>query len=605
MIAYVFPGQGSQTKGMGQGLFDEFGELTAQADKILGYSIKRLCIEDPGDQLGQTEFTQPALYVVNALSYLKKKKELGIKPDYVAGHSLGEYNALFASGVFDFETGLKLVKKRGELMSLATEGGMAAVLGLEEEMVHEIIEYNNLHGLDVANINTPTQIVISGTKDLIQRAKPVFEAAGARSYVILKVSGAFHSRYMQHAKESFEEYIAQYEFSKIQIPIISNVKARPYSQKEIKKILSEQITSSVKWTESIRYLMGKGVEEIIQVGPGNVLTGLVRTIQREAVPLTVADNEMEEDEPERQMAPDILIKETHEALDKTSNLTSRTEAGEMHTITRITAHSLGSSEFKKDYNIKYAYITGSMYRGIASKELVVKVGKAGLMGFYGSGGVEMDVLEENIQYIQRELSEGEAYGINLIHNPNKPELEEKIVDLFIKYNIRNVEASAFMSMTPALVRYRLKGLSRDGEGRVVAKNRVIAKVSRPEVAEAFLSPAPEFIMNKLLAENKITSDEIQMAMKIPMADDLCVEADSGGHTDHGVAYALMPAMFKLRDEMMCKYQYDKQIRVGAAGGIGTPAAAAAAFMLGADFIVTGSINQSTIEAGTSGVPLTH
>ncbi len=599
MIAYVFPGQGSQAKGMGQGLFDEFSELTAQADKILGYSIKRLCIEDPGDQLGQTEFTQPALYVVNALSYLKKKKELGKKPDYVAGHSLGEYNALFVSGVFDFETGLKLVKKRGELMSLATGGGMAAVLGLGEEMVHEVIAYNNLQGLDVANFNTPTQIIISGAKDLIQRAKPVFESAGARSYVTLKVSGAFHSRYMQHAKESFEEYIEQYEFSKIQIPIISNVKARPYSQKEIKKILAEQITSSVKWTESIRYLMGKGVEEIIQVGPGNVLTGLVRTIQREAIPLTVADNEMEEDEPEWQMAPDILIKDAHEALDKTLNLTSRTEAGEMHTITRITAHSLGSSEFKKDYGIKYAYVTGSMYRGISSKEMVVKVGKAGLMGFYGSGGVEMDVLEETIQYIQRELSKGEAYGINLIHTPNKPEIEEKIVDLFIKYNVRNVEASAFMSMTPALVRYRLKGLSRDGEGRVVSKNRVIAKVSRPEVAEAFLSPAPEFIMNKLLVENKITSDEIQMAMKIPMADDLCVEADSGGHTDHGVAYALMPAMFKLRDEMMRKYKYGKQIRVGAAGGIGTPAAAAAAFMLGADFIVTGSINQSTIEAGTS------
>jgi len=266
---------------------------------------------------------------------------------------------------------------------------------------------------------------------------------------------------------------------------------------------------------------------------------------------------------------------------------------------QITAESLGSSEFKKDYGIKYAYLTGAMYKGIASKEMVVKVAKKGMLGFLGAGGIGIDALEEAIRYIQKELKNGEAYGINLLHNQVNPELEEKTVDLFMKYEVRNIETSAFMSITPALVRYRLKGLKRDESGKIVSSNKIIAKVSRPEVAEAFLTPAPERIVNKLLTENKITPEQADMARNIAMADDLCAEADSGGHTDHRVAFALLPAMIKLRDNMMEKLNYSKKIRVGAAGGLGTPAAIAAAFILGADFIVTGSINQCTVEAGTS------
>jgi len=590
MITYIFPGQGSQSIGMGGTLFDEYKELTAEADDILGYSIKKLCLEDPESNLGQTQFTQPALYIVNALSYLRKIKETGKKPDYVAGHSLGEYNALFSAGAFAFGEGLKLVKKRGELMSHATSGGMAAVIGLNEEQIKDVLKQNNLQSIDIANYNSPTQIVISGLKTDIDFVKPIFEGIkDAQMYIVLKTSGAFHSRYMKEAKEEFTSFLNAFTFSELTIPVISNVHSRPYKQCDIKQNLIDQITHPVKWTESIRFLMGLGEMEFSEIGIGNVLTGLVRRIKKEAEPLVIKSIEKDND----QFVPIAA------EFASGSDVVKLDRASKEHLIEELDPSLLGSPEFKKDYNLKYAYVTGGMYRGIASQEMVVKMGKAQMMGFFGSGGLALSEVESSIQYIQKELSLGQAYGLNLLHNPSNLDMEEKTIDLFLAYGVKNVEASAFFSITPALVKYRAKGLTRDQHGKIIAINKIIAKVSRPEVATMFLSPAPERIIDKLLAEQKITKVEADLAKEIAMADDICVEADSGGHTDGGVAYALMPAMIKLRNEMMERYQYHKKIRIGAAGGIGTPEAVAAAFILGADFILTGSINQCTVEAATS------
>ncbi|PYG86583.1 trans-AT polyketide synthase/acyltransferase/oxidoreductase domain-containing protein [Ruminiclostridium sufflavum DSM 19573] len=583
-MAYVFPGQGSQHRGMGEGLFDAFKDLTLKADKILGYSIKELCLEDKENKLGQTQYTQPALYVVNALTYFKLIEDTGKYPDFVAGHSLGEFNALLAAGIFDFETGLEIVKYRAELMSTAVGGGMAAVIGLSLDKIKVVLKEGGFERIDIANINTPSQIVISGLKEDIERAKSVFEAAGAKNYVILKVSGAFHSRYMEDSKILFSEYIKQFHFNPPKIIVISNKTSRPYKTTEIKENMSDQITSSVMWNDSIRYIMGKGDVKITQVGPGTVVAGLVQSIKREAVPLIVEDEEYIDNKAK---------------TDISGEQCDQNYPAEVENTSLLAAQFLGCDEFKKDYNLKYAYLAGGMYRGISSKEMIIKLARNGTMGFLGTGELSIDKIRDDIGYIQRNLASYEPYGVNLTYNYSNPDVEDKIVGVLLETGIKCIEVSAYMSLTPAIVRYKLEGLKKDNSGEIISTNRIIAKVSRPEIAEMFMSPVNEYMINKLLAEGKITAKEAEMAKEVPMADDICVEAGAGWYMDCGVSYSLMPVMLKLRDEIMKKYNYHKKIRVGAAGGIGTPEAVAAAFVLGADFILTGSINQCTVEAKIS------
>ena len=283
MKVYVFPGQGSQVQGMGMELFQEFPELIKKADEILGFSIEELCRDNPEEKLNLTQYTQPALFIVNALTYLKKIKETGEKPDFVAGHSLGEYNALFAAGAFDFETGVKLVKKRGELMGQAKGGAMAAVVGLSETQVREILQNYQLDKIDIANLNAPKQIVIASTEEEIVKAKDIFTKEGA-SYVKLKVSAAFHSRYMKDAQKQFGEYLKEISFTECSIPVISNYTARPYEENNIIQNLTNQLGSAVRWTETITYLMEQGEIELEEVGPGHVLMNLYKKIIREWSP---------------------------------------------------------------------------------------------------------------------------------------------------------------------------------------------------------------------------------------------------------------------------------------------------------------------------------
>ncbi|PTX97238.1 [acyl-carrier-protein] S-malonyltransferase [Verrucomicrobia bacterium LW23] len=291
---YMFPGQGSQKVGMGgggsdtaggsatPGLFARFADLTAQADAELGYSIQELCLTDPEGKLNNTAYTQPALYVVSALTHLAKLQDSEAAPDFVIGHSLGEYNALFAAGVFDFLTGLKLVKRRGALMSEATGGGMAAVLGLSPEAIANALSANGLDAIDIANLNAPTQTVISGPADAIAAAKEPLEKAGAAKVVILNVSGAFHSRYMKSAADQFELYLREFTFAAPKIPVISNVTATAYAGTAEDTIdnLKRQIYSSVRWVETIDSLLTKPEPTFEEVGPGNVLAGLHRQITR-------------------------------------------------------------------------------------------------------------------------------------------------------------------------------------------------------------------------------------------------------------------------------------------------------------------------------------
>ncbi|HTI72985.1 MAG TPA: ACP S-malonyltransferase [Candidatus Limnocylindria bacterium] len=275
----IFPGQGSQQKGMGADLFPMFPELVQIADRELGYSIVELCVEDPRQQLGQTQFTQVALYVVNALMFLRNLKQTGKLPHFLAGHSLGEYDALFAARVFDFATGLRLVKQRGALMARASGGGMAAVIGLTAEKISEALAASGFRAIDLANLNAPNQTVISGLEADLNAAIPKLEGAGAQMVKKLNVSAAFHSRYMADAQREFVKVLDTAEFQPPSIPVIANVTARPYEPDQIKSVLARQITSPVRWTETVQWLMTQPDAQFEEVGPGNVLTGLVRRIR--------------------------------------------------------------------------------------------------------------------------------------------------------------------------------------------------------------------------------------------------------------------------------------------------------------------------------------
>lgn len=273
MTVLMFPGQGAQIKGMGAELFPQFAREVTQADEILGYSISELCLNDPERKLADTAYTQPALFTVEALSFKAKSSE-GIKIDYCIGHSLGEYAALYAAGVFDFATGLKLVQKRGELMAQAHSGGMLAVINLPQERIGSLLAAHQIDSIDYANFNAKGQIVLSGPANDIERANAILSKE-AMMCVPLNTSGAFHSRYMHDAADIFAQFLNEFEFSPLQIQVISNVTAKPHTNATIKEDLVKQIFSPVRWSDTIRYLKDKGESEFIEVGPGTVLTRLM------------------------------------------------------------------------------------------------------------------------------------------------------------------------------------------------------------------------------------------------------------------------------------------------------------------------------------------
>ncbi len=264
----------------------------------------------------------------------------------------------------------------------------------------------------------------------------------------------------------------------------------------------------------------------------------------------------------------------------------------------MTASQLGDPTFCADYNIKYAYKTGAMANGIASADLVIAIGKANLLGSFGAAGLVPERIEKEIHKMQSNLPT-QTFAVNLIHSPVEEALESGAVKLFLEKGIKVVEASAFLALTEHIVHYRVAGLSQDTDGKIQIGNKVIAKISRKEVAIHFMQAAPESFLQSLLAQGKITPKQAELAKQIPMCDDITVEADSGGHTDNRPLVALLPIIIQLRDEMQAKHNFVQKIRIGAAGGISTPASALGAFMMGAAYVVTGSVNQACVEAGTS------
>ena len=259
---------------------------------------------------------------------------------------------------------------------------------------------------------------------------------------------------------------------------------------------------------------------------------------------------------------------------------------------------LGDPAFRTAHGVRYAYAAGAMANGISSVDLVMALGQAGMITSFGAAGLVPARVEDAIRRIQAALPTG-PYAFNLIHSPSEEALESRAVELYLRYAVRTVEASAFLHLTPHIVRYRAAGLGLDPSGKITISNRVIAKISRREVAEPFMRPAPDTLLASLVESGTITPLQARLAAQVPMADDITVEADSGGHTDNRPLVCLLPSIIALRDEIQAQQGYPYAVRVGAGGGIGTPAAALAAFMMGAAYVVTGSVNQACVESGAS------
>jgi len=271
------------------------------------------------------------------------------------------------------------------------------------------------------------------------------------------------------------------------------------------------------------------------------------------------------------------------------------------TLPPIYPEWLGDRSFCEIHGVRFPYVSGAMANGIASTRLVIEMARAGFLGFFGAAGLAPGAVEQALDELERELGAvdegGLAWGANLIHSPNEPAIEERVADLYIRRGVRRVSAAAYMGLTPHIVRYAYTGLSAGPDGRVNRRNHVFAKISRPEVARHFLEPAPGEMLDALVAAGKLTAEEGQLARQLPVAEDYTVESDSGGHTDNRPLTALLPTILRLRNEIASERGYRRPIRIGAAGGLGTPDAVAAAFALGASYVVTGSVNQACVESG--------
>jgi PfaD family protein len=264
----------------------------------------------------------------------------------------------------------------------------------------------------------------------------------------------------------------------------------------------------------------------------------------------------------------------------------------------LPAESLGDPNFRAEHGVRFAYMTGAMANGIASVEVVEAAARAGALGSFGAAGQSLERIAAAVDRLNAHLN-GAPFCVNLIHSPNEPTHEMATAELLLKRGVGLVEASAYLDLTPAIVRYRVAGFKGGAAGLVVPLNRVIAKVSRVEVATKFLSPPPERIVKELVAAGHVTPQQAALASKFPIADDVTVEADSGGHTDNRPAITLLPTILALRDRLQSQFQYATPPRVGLAGGIATPASAAGAFAMGAAYVVTGSVNQACVESGSS------
>lgn len=293
-IAFIFPGQGAQSVGMGKDLYENFEaakKVFDTANEILGKDIKTLCFEGPEEDLKQTVNTQPCIVTMSIAALEAFKSQLNITPNFTAGHSLGEYCAMYASGVMDLETTLKAIQKRADLMGATKGGAMAAILNAPAGSIEEALkEASSVGYVDVANYNSPAQIVITGDEAAVAKVGELATASGAKRVVPLAVSGAFHSKYMEKAGHQFAEFVSDLDLDNTAIPVVTNVDAsETIAAADFKDKMPRQIYSSVHWTQTIENMISNGVDTFVEIGPGKVLAGLNKKINAEVKTYNIYD----------------------------------------------------------------------------------------------------------------------------------------------------------------------------------------------------------------------------------------------------------------------------------------------------------------------------
>ncbi|MER5558821.1 [acyl-carrier-protein] S-malonyltransferase [Streptomyces sp. CB01201] len=554
-VVWAFPGQGSQRKNMAEGLFERFPAIAAEADAVLGRSVRELC-DDPA-LLQDTRNLQPVMFTINALKYLDLAGR-SPQPDFMAGHSLGEYSALYAAGAVDFSTGLRLVSARADIMARATGGAMLAVVGLEADRIERVLSGVGASDVDVANYNSPLQTVLSGPEESVRALAPVLRREGAGKCVLLYVSVAAHSRYVREAADELGAVLDTVDFRAPRVPVLSNVTALPHRAEEIGALLREHMVRPVRWWDSMRYLAGQGVTELVEVGPGSVLGKLWATV--------------EQPEPARPAAavPVAVPPPAPVAAPRPAPAPARPNPQP-----RPGAGQLGAPGFRERYGVRLAHAAGAS--GAGTPELCARMAAAGLLSF-----------ADRAADVPVGAARG-GWGMALRDDPTAP----AAVSRFLEHGVRHVEADFPAGPTADLVRFRFRGARRHRDGTPVSAHHVIARVTGIEQAAAFLAAPSRALLMSLVAGGGLTEEEAEAARGLPVASDLAVETSAGWSTDCADAFALLPAITALVRRVTHRNGYPEPVHVGVRGAAGTPERTAAAFALGADFTVTTSVNQCT------------
>jgi len=624
--AVVFPGQGAQRRGMGADFHDSFAvaaRVFEEASEAAGEDLRRICFTED-ERLHQTEFTQPCLLTAQIAAFLVAVEEFGFAPRVFGGHSLGEYTALVAAGVLPLADAVRLVRARGALMQQAVPAGQGAMAALMLDDIEDspALRLSIAAGAEIANYNSPTQVAISGTTESLARAKAALAASlPDLTFIPLHVSAPFHCSLMEPAVAEFGSRLracATRMTAARACEVTSNYTGDFHHPEALTANLVAQMSSPVRWLENMSAIRARA-GRIYEIGPRAALFKFFRLIDQPVVPITkvaelrdagrgrglapIPATPQAGAPPERAVSPQppraAPVTATADQRPAPASAPPSAPAPAPERVPEaavgaftppLAPEELGDPGFLLEHGARLAYIAGGMRMGISSPELVIRLGRGGILAFLGLADLPAERAERDIRRVQAELPARAPWGVNLSADPHDPASTGRAVELLLRLGVPCVEAAGFTQIDADLVRYRVRGLRPGPDTRPRPARRLLAKVSGLDAARQFLAPPPAPLVRQLRESGLITGEEAALAAHVAMADDICAETYEGGLT-------LLPAVLALRDAR-CR-PGAPAVRVGLGGGLGTPEAVAAAFAMGAGFVLTGSVNQCTPQAGTS------